>query len=64
MQLVKGKWWTQTTLESGNDGTTHFRGFLGDYRVTVKLADGRSTDESFTLKKAKDNRWCVKLEVP
>ncbi|MFH1924272.1 MAG: endo-1,4-beta-xylanase [Planctomycetota bacterium] len=61
MKLVKGKWWTQTTLESGNDGTAHFRGFLGDYRVTVKLADGRSTDESFTLRKTEDNRWCVKL---
>ena len=32
-QLIKGKWWTRTQIQSGADGAAAFRGFLGDYRL-------------------------------
>jgi endo-1,4-beta-xylanase len=60
MKLIKGKWWTRTALESGADGTASFRGFLGEYRVSV-TANGKTAEKAFTLKKGQDNRWTVKL---
>jgi len=44
-----------------HDGTAEFRGFLGDYQVTVTL-DGRKTaKQTFTLRKDEENRCVVKL---
>jgi GH35 family endo-1,4-beta-xylanase len=39
-RLVKGDWWLPpTTLRTGDDGTLHFSGFLGDYTL---LSRGRT----------------------
>jgi endo-1,4-beta-xylanase len=61
-KLIKGKWWTQTTLQTAADGTAGFRGFLGDYRVTVTGEGGKATVKQFTLGKGEKNRWVVTLE--
>ena len=36
MKLVLGEWWTDVEGTTGQDGTFSARGFLGDYRVTVR----------------------------
>ena len=59
MKLVKGKWWTTTTLETGGNGTAEFRGFLGDYRVTVTVGGREPVEKAFTLGKGEPNRWVV-----
>ncbi|MGB2938082.1 MAG: endo-1,4-beta-xylanase [Phycisphaerae bacterium] len=62
MKRIKGEWWTQTALEAGADGGADFRGFLGDYRVTV-TADGKApVVRTFTLRKDAPNLWKVTLE--
>jgi len=33
--LIKGKWWTTTEAAVDKDGQARFRGFYGDYRITV-----------------------------
>jgi GH35 family endo-1,4-beta-xylanase len=35
-KLINQEWKTNTTLKTGSDGTGRFRGFYGDYRVTVR----------------------------
>jgi len=60
-RLIKGKWWTNTALETGADGTAGFRGLLGDYKVTVMLGGKKTADEAFTLKKGEANRWSVTI---
>ena len=35
LSLIKGQWWTRTSVRTDKDGAASFRGFLGDYRVTV-----------------------------
>jgi GH35 family endo-1,4-beta-xylanase len=60
--LVKGKWWTRTQVSSGADGAAAFRGFLGDYKVTVHAGDKPAVTAAFTLEKGKANRWTVKIE--
>jgi endo-1,4-beta-xylanase len=61
-KLIKGKWWTQTTLQTGADGTAGFRGFLGDYKVTVTGAGIKAIAKEFALGRGEKNRWVVKLE--
>ena len=55
-KLIKGKWWTKKTIETDKDGKATFRGFLGDYRVTVTAGDKTETKD-FVLARDKDNRW-------
>jgi len=60
-KLVKGKWWTQTTLRTDPAGQARFRGFLGDYKVSV-LVDGKPRGaETFVLAKEPANQWTVRL---
>ncbi len=47
-QLIKGKWFTKTTARTGPDGVLRFHGFLGRYRLTLRLAD-RELSTTFEL---------------
>ena len=49
--LIKGAWWTRTSATVGDDGRVGFRGFLGDYRVTVHADDATWTG-AFALDRA------------
>ena len=50
-------------LESAPDGTAHFRGFLGDYNLTISFPGQKPIEKSFTLKKGEPNYWQVKRNV-
>jgi len=45
---------------AGAVGAGRFRGFLGEYRVTVTRPTGEPTTKTFTLTKQGPNRWTVK----
>ena len=55
LEMVKGEWWTQSKGRTDGEGEYRFRGFCGEYSVTV-----RDSQESFTLSRG-ENRWIVKL---
>ena len=59
-KLIKGRWWTRVTLQTGPDGKAVLRGFLGDYNATV-MADDRKAQRKFTLAKKDDNHWEIEL---
>ena len=59
MKLIKGKWWTQTQVKTGADGTARFRGFLGEYKLTVTVGGKQVSEKAFTLAKGDENRWVV-----
>jgi endo-1,4-beta-xylanase len=62
--LIRGKWWTRTTAETGADGRVKIEGFLGDYEVTVQQ-DGRRLAGRFSLTKDAGRRLDVALrQVP
>jgi GH35 family endo-1,4-beta-xylanase len=61
-RLVKGAWWSAAQVRSGPDGTAGFRGFLGDYRLTVRAGSKPAVVTTATLAKDKTNRWTVKIE--
>jgi len=60
-KLIKGKWWTQSTLQTGPDGKVALRAFLGDYNVTVTADGNKKTERKFTLAKKNDNHWEIEL---
>jgi len=51
MHLIKGKWWTKTKAKVVADGKTHFHGFFGQYKVTVR-SDGRQLTGTFSFDKS------------
>jgi GH35 family endo-1,4-beta-xylanase len=62
MKLVKGKWWTRTTVQTDAAGKAQFRGFLGDYRVTVTMPGGPPTARDFALRKEHENCWTLQMD--
>jgi len=38
--LIKEQWWTETSLTTDASGTATFRGFYGEYELTVTTPDG------------------------
>jgi len=60
-KLIKGKWWTTMTVETGEDGQAAFRGFLGDYRITLTV-DGKKAGGEFSLAKGEESPWEVKVD--
>lgn len=61
-RLIKGRWWTETRLETGADGRASFRGFLGDYRVRVTRSGKKAIVREFSLDRNGPNRWTVTVE--
>lgn len=45
MKKIKGDWWTALDRKTGPDGAARFRGFLGDYRITVTTPETMVTRE-------------------
>lgn len=50
MGLIKGKWWTRTAVAVGQNGEARFRGFFGEYKVSVE-EQGRQLLGSFSFDK-------------
>ncbi len=48
--LIQHHWHTDLTGTVPTDGTIKFRGFHGDYEVTIKFHDGRQIKQPFTIK--------------
>jgi len=49
--MIKKEWHTDATIRTDGDGTAQFRGFLGDYEITVTSPAGRKNKILFTLEK-------------
>jgi len=61
-ELIKGKWWTDTTVKSDSEGIAEFRGTLGDYRIRVTVGGKQVDVENPTIVKGGKNRWVVTLK--
>jgi GH35 family endo-1,4-beta-xylanase len=48
-KLIKNRWWTRRILRTQPDGSAAFRGFLGDYQITVELPNGDQLTRDFSL---------------
>ena len=62
MKLIKGKWWTKVTATADGDGKLAFRGFLGDYKITVTAPGKQAVVQNISLRKEGPNAFTVRLE--
>jgi hypothetical protein len=63
VKLIKKDWWTETDLTTDADGTATFRGFYGEYELTIEARDGsRKLIRNLEMKKSpqqKPTSWMV-----
>jgi len=61
-KLIKGEWLTKPqTVHTGSDGSVAFRGFYGQYEVSVKQPGRRYPTYHFHLAEKQVNDWVVSL---
>jgi endo-1,4-beta-xylanase len=60
--LITSQWWTRTELTTNAEGRAAFRGFHGEYQVSVRLSSGKDIQAAHTLKKGEGNVWEIRVE--
>jgi GH35 family endo-1,4-beta-xylanase len=60
-RLVKEKWWTRMTLKTDEQGKAAFRGTLGDYRLTVRTANGTPVVQTATLDRKLPREFAIQV---
>lgn len=61
-KLIKGKWWTKTSVETDASGKAAFRGFLGSYRVTINLPGRKPVELNVDLVKKGPNDFVFQIK--
>ncbi len=61
-RLIRQKWRTKVTLQTGPDGTAAFRGFLGEYKVGVAVEGNHTVVVKRGLAKGRENKWVIAFE--
>ena len=60
-ELVKKTWHTEEKIETGTDGICRFRGFYGDYRLTLERG-GVRREVTASFHKNADGRIAIVLD--
>jgi GH35 family endo-1,4-beta-xylanase len=60
-ELVRDRWWTRDQATTDAAGQASFRGFLGEYLVTVAAGDGRDCEVRLNVSKNAPNQFEVRL---
>ncbi len=65
VRLIKGEWWTSTSGQSGDEGEVAFRGYYGDYRLTLTItgADGRPRQIVHLLSLGRDDPQSLVIRI-
>jgi hypothetical protein len=61
-RLIKGKWWTQAETTTNAEGAARFRGFLGEYEVSVQI-DGKKLTGTFRLDKTTPEKIDIRMKA-
>ena len=59
-RLIHEEWKTRATTPTDDDGEFSFRGFFGEYRVTIELPGGK-VERQFRVRKGEPNDIVVAL---
>jgi len=60
-KLIKEEWMTKTIGKTDNNGGFNFRGFFGEYKVSLKLNNGFVRTFNIHLSEEEDNNWSFQL---
>ncbi len=59
--LIKKEWMTKLSMKTNDDGLINFRGFYGNYKITLKTKNGAVYTFNIHLDKNEANKWNFKL---
>jgi hypothetical protein len=60
-ELIQTRWKTNLTGKATPAGQVRFRGFHGDYQITVTLPSGKQVKGTFAIEPDINNRYRLKL---
>lgn len=63
-KLIKDRWWTRVTVKTDEHGRASFRGFLGDYAISVKNGGEVAVTRAVTLKAGEPQQIEIDLSQP
>jgi endo-1,4-beta-xylanase len=61
-KLINQTWKTNATVQTDNGGTAAFRGFFGEYEITIATPDGKKCFYKVHVSKNEENRWVFTLD--
>ena len=61
LELIKNEWMTKTSGRTKKDGSFDFRGFYGNYKITLKIGDEKVQTFNVHLSEAEENNWNYRL---
>jgi GH35 family endo-1,4-beta-xylanase len=61
LELVRKRWWTRETGQTDGNGVFSFRGFRGNYRVTITDSQGAKAERQVTLTKESPGELQIRL---
>ncbi len=60
--LVNITWCTQESAKTDDHGSVAFRGFFGNYKITLKTKDGQEHNYDIHVSKDEENKWALVVE--
>jgi endo-1,4-beta-xylanase len=60
-ELIRDRWMTRISDTLGRDGAVAFRGFHGDYEITVRTPSGKVLKGKFSVQPDSENKLQLKL---
>jgi len=63
-KLVNETWRTRLSVTTDGQGAIAFRGFFGEYEITLALLDGRSRVFRVHVNRNEDNAWAFTVDGP
>jgi endo-1,4-beta-xylanase len=61
-KLINETWKTNVTLQTDNQGIVSFRGFYGEYEISIVTAEGKKLNYTVHINKNEENKWSFILD--
>jgi endo-1,4-beta-xylanase len=61
-KLINETWKTNVTLQTDNQGIVSFRGFYGEYEISIVTAEGKKINYTVHVNKNEENKWSFILD--
>jgi endo-1,4-beta-xylanase len=61
-KLINQTWRTNVSTQTDNQGTIFFRGFFGEYEITLNTPDGKTYIYPVHVSKNEENRWVFTID--
>jgi hypothetical protein len=55
--MIKQEWMTKTSARTAEDGSVDFRGFYGEYKITLQTKEGKVFTFNIRLQEREANQW-------